>query len=79
METHNSNDKENSMDCTIDHNTQDVPYTTNNTVYSKTLCNLANEGLGGKEYQNLLEKCDAQGFDLDDFLFEIWKDTLNDY
>jgi hypothetical protein len=57
------------------HNTDNVPYTTNNTVYSKSLCDLADEGLGGKEYQNLLDKCEMQGFNLDNFLFEIWTET----
>ena len=57
------------------HNTDNVPYTTNNTVYSKSLCDLADEGLGGKEYLNLLDKCEMQGFNLDDFLFEIWMET----
>jgi hypothetical protein len=61
------------MDCTINHNNQDVPYTTNNTVYSKSLCDLADKGLDGKEYQNLLNRCNAQGFDLDDFLIELRK------
>jgi len=29
-------------------------------------------------YYRMLEVCDTEGFDLDDFLFLIWKETWND-
>ena len=32
----------------------------------------------GEYYYRMLEVCDKVGFDLDDFLYEIWKDTFND-
>jgi hypothetical protein len=46
---------------------------------SNTLAQIAKYGLGGVAFVNLLDLCYAElGYDLDDFLFEIWKETLND-
>jgi hypothetical protein len=46
---------------------------------STSLITLAESGTNPGEWYSLYEACDKEGFDLDDFLFQIWKDTLNDY
>jgi hypothetical protein len=45
---------------------------------SLTLRYLAEWGMSGAPWLYFLEVCDKQGFDLDDFMFEIWKATLHD-
>jgi hypothetical protein len=84
METHNSNDKENTMNCKT--GTLDDPSFAcacencfKGMIVSPTLAHIALHGIGNEWFVTLLEKCDEQGFDLDDFMFEIWKDTLDDY
>ena len=46
---------------------------------SPTLAHIALHGIGNEWFVTLLEKCDEQGFDLDDFMFEIWRDTQDEY
>jgi hypothetical protein len=85
METHNSNDKENSMGCKT--GTLDDPSFAcacencfEGMRVSTTLDMISTHGMGGASFQSFLNTCyDDLGFDLDDFMFEIWKDTLNDY
>ncbi len=43
---------------------------------SPTLTHIALHGIGNEWFVTLLEKCDEQGFDLDDFMFEIWKENF---
>lgn len=45
---------------------------------SETVNCLANNLYKVGTYLRMLDVCDKEGFDLDDFLFEIWKETRND-
>ena len=45
----------------------------------RDLCNYYGVDLTNNDcYARMREVCDNNNFDLDDFLFEIWKETLND-
>lgn len=46
-------------------------------IVSLTIQDMSEVGMGGASFQSFLNTCyDDLGFDLDDFLFEIWKETL---
>jgi len=42
---------------------------------SQTIDGIASYGIGNGFWGTLLERCDEEEFDLDDFLFEIWMET----
>jgi hypothetical protein len=51
-------------------------------IVSETLQSLVDyygRDIIASQFDRMYEVCLEQGFDLDDFLFEIWKDTFNDY
>lgn len=46
---------------------------------SQTLADWTKSGyLPSEPLERMRDVCALEGFDLDDFLFQIWKDTLND-